>query len=125
MPANGDGVLRESHFRTKTGLFDDLAQLHVIDDFHGQAPVRATALVGTAFEQLKCTHAHVGAGMWVADARRVGGEMETEPHESKQDLFPEAGHFDFAEQRKLVEIALFYESDWAAQDIGLETYVGV
>src|SRR5260370_16553871 len=67
----------------------------------------------------------VGAGIRAADTRRVGGEMETETHEGEEDLFPEAGHFDFTEQRKVVEVALFCQGDGAAEHIGLESDVGV
>ncbi len=68
MPPNGDEIMREGDFRTKTRLLNDFSQLHVIDNFHGQAAVRAAALVGGPFEELECTYACVSAGMWIVDA---------------------------------------------------------
>src|SRR5207245_11690511 len=104
MAAKGDEVLSEGHVRTKTGLFNEFSDLQLIAQLHGQAEVRAATLVGRAFEELECTHSHIGTGMGVVHARRVGSEMETKTHEGEENLFPEARHLEFTEQSKVIEL---------------------
>src|SRR6266849_8339865 len=51
--------------------------------------------------------------------------MEAESHESNENLFPEAGHFDFTEQREVVEAAPFCERDGTAEDVGFEANISI
>ncbi|SRR5258706_7213055 len=51
--------------------------------------------------------------------------MEAESHESNENLFPEASHFDFTEQREVVEAAPFCERDGTSEDVGFEADISI
>src|SRR5271166_985247 len=83
MPFDGNSVLSDGDCRAETGKFNEFSEFHVVDYFHGEAPMRSQGFISGTFQDLERADARVGTGIGIADLIGVCGELEA--HAKKRD----------------------------------------
>ncbi len=125
VPAYDHGILCDTDPRTESRSLDDFSELHIVDDFHGQPPMCAAALIRRAFHQLEGADPYIEGRTGAADPVRIVGKMKNGDEENDQGFLPETNHFHVAEEREVVQVALRCESNGAAENVRFQANVSV
>ena len=96
VPMDAHGVACARDARRNARFLGELAEFHVVDDFHGQTPVRAHFFVRAAPNELKSADAGVDAGARIAAPARDECREESEREKAHGDSFSRIEHFSVA-----------------------------
>src|SRR6266446_58608 len=124
-PAEGNQVLAKNIALGETCVLDYLAQLHVVEHFHAQGPIRADRVIHRAPNHVESSDAHVVTRFRVGNFPWPVSENEKCLEESDHHFLPRPLHNHARKKDDVVRSLRFGIGNGAPQRIRLEEHIGI